>query len=347
MSEQTFPKRDWISAQASYGSQALELLRMVDTLTDQLASVAPTPPRRVAIIAIGASHAAAASAVYQMRCDGIDACRLLPSERPDGLAKFDGLALYISQSGRSAEVVALAAEQHGHDRLAITNYHPSPLGALCPAGLNLGNLSDSSVSFVSFTGTLLALGLLTDRWKDQSNADAWKQLIATTAAAVEQCDDQLQQIAQMLVACPTVDFVAPAPLMSVAEEAALMLREGPRIYATAMETRQYLHGPMDAAGTGAHVVVGGTREALLVRQLSERSRNLVYITGHDADLTDLASCHSLSLPVSLGNPVGFAIASSFVMQKLVIHTAALRNIDINEPAFVRLDTKTDRVGSST
>lgn len=347
MEDVVFPKREWISAQDSYATQSVELVAMVDRLHRQILDAAPPKPRRVAFIGIGASHAAAASPVFEMRRDNLDALRFLPSELPGGLSGFEGLAVLISQSGRSAEVVALADRQARGERFAVTNYDPSPLGMLCGRGLNLGNLSDSSVSFVSFTGTMLALAMLNDHWNGRNRADAWKRSIAESAEAVERRDADLLAIAQMLNQATSIDVVAPAPVMSTAEEASLMFREGPRLFATAMETRQYLHGPMDAAGSGAHLVFGGEREALLVKQLAERTENLVYVsdeTGIDADIP--AAVRRIVLPARLDDPVGFAIASTFVAQKLTLHTARLRDIDINAAAFKRLDTKTDRVAKN-
>lgn len=343
MTIKTHPKRAWIAAKDSFDNQATALLQMADRLDEQLERNAPPRPKKVAIVGIGASHAAAAAPAYQMRADGIDAARFLPSELPDGLRAFDGLAIYVSQSGRSAEVVAIAAENnHAAARLALTNYHPSPLADVCKDGLNLGNLPDSSVSFVSFTGTLLALGLLGDFWAGRRAIEKWKALISRSKSAAEEADGLLKLIAQTLVECPNVDFVAPAPILSVAEEAALMFREGPRIMATGMETRQYLHGPMDAAKVAAHVVIGGEREALLVKQLAEQTDKLIFITGQKTDISDIPAKHLIVLPAELSSGVEFSIAATFVTQALTLHAAALRSIDINEAVFTRLDTKTDK-----
>lgn len=340
MTKTVFPKREWISAQASFATQATELLAMVDRLDDQLQSLSPQKPKRVALVGIGASHAAAAGAIYEMRRDGLDAVRFLPSELPAGLSGFEDLTVLISQSGRSAEVVDLARNGSGADMIALTNHSPSPLGMLCEHQLNLGNLSDSSVSFVSFTGTMLALTLLADHWANRDRSTFWKQQITEIFEEVDRHDAQIRAIAAMLLETSSVDIVAPAPLMSAAEESALMLREGPRLFATAMETRQYLHGPMDAAGPGAHLVFGFAREAQLVSQLSGRTRHLAFVTTDDAN--HVPPCvHRLILPNGLANPISFAFAATIIAQKLTLHAADIRGININEAAFQRIDTKTD------
>lgn len=334
-----YQPRALIDAQSSFAVQPEALAAMVDRLEDQLQKNPIPKPQRIALVGIGASHAAAGAAAFRLRASGIDAVRFLPSEIPAGLGDPDDVTIYISQSGRSAEVVEVADRGTG-SRFALTNYQPSPLADICSRALNLGDLSDSSVSFVSFTGTLLALGMLIDSWTGRRGSDTWKTLIRSSFAAVEDASSHIDRIADLIVSCPSADFVAPAPMISVAEEAALMLREGPRIIATAMETRQYLHGPMDAAKSAAHVVFGADREALLVTQLSERTDKLVYITGENGGATNLpAIC--LRLPVPVADGIGFSIAATFAMQKLTLSTAKLRGMDINEPAFKRLDTKTD------
>ncbi|MEB2847233.1 hypothetical protein GAO09_23895 [Rhizobiales bacterium RZME27] len=342
MNTAVFPKREWISALASYATQADELIAMVDRLDDQFRRARLEKPSRVTVVGIGASHAAAATAVYEMRRHGLDAHRFLPSELPAGLSGHHGLTVLISQSGRSAEVVDLVRHGAGADQVAITNYSPSPLGTLCGREINLGNLSDSSVSFVSFTGTMLALAMLLDQWTGRNRTEHWKQQIALAAETADRLDAEIRSMSEMLLYSASIDIVAPAPLMSVAEEGVLMLREGPRLFATAMETRQYLHGPMDAAGPGAHLLFGANREAQLISQLSERTQRLAFVTGKDT--ADCTGCsHGLVLPFAPADAIPFAIASTFIAQKLTLHAADIRGFDINEAAFQRIDTKTDHL----
>lgn len=310
MNGTVFPRREWISAQASYATQADELIAMVDRLEHQFHQARLEKPSRVTLVGIGASHAAAATAVHEMRRHGLDAHRFLPSELPAGLSGHSGLTVLISQSGRSAEVI------------------------------DLGNLSDSSVSFVSFTGTILALAMLLDQWTDQSRTAHWKRQIALAAETADRLDAKIRSMVEMLLDATSIDIVAPAPLMSVAEEGVLMLREGPRLFATAIETRQYLHGPMDAAGPGAHLLFGGNREAQLIAQLAERTKRLALVTGSSAGAPTDGS-QRLILPFDTDAPLPFAIASTFIAQRLTLHAADIRGIDINEAAFQRIDTKTD------
>lgn len=341
MSPTIYQKRPWIPASDSFSRQQTALLRMVETLAGQIKRLRPERPRRLHLVGIGASHAAAAAPAHQLRSYGIETVRLLPNEMPQGAPDKGVLTIFISQSGRSAETVQIAEKIGAASCLALTNYHPSPLADVCGTTLNLGDHPDSSVSFTSFTGSMLALGFLADHWAGRSREEEWKANIRAAFSAVEVMDNQLETFAAEVADCPAVDFVAPASALSVAEEAALMFREGPRIFAAGYETRQYLHGPMDVAGNAFHIIFGAEREALLVDQLAERTSNLLFVTGRDAEHRRAAGT-TLALPVDLDDGVMFAIAATLLAQRLTLHAARARSVDIDEAVFVRLDTKTDR-----
>ncbi len=341
MSAQTYPPRPWIAAADSYAAQGQILRDLPDSLASQLRDI-PRHSDRIAILGIGASLAAAASGVHRMHGHGIDATRHNPIELAQGAGPLAGaLVIAASQSGASAEVVS-GAKQFPSDRLlSITNYAPSPLADYAGMRLNLGDHPDSSVSMPTFTATILAFGMLADHLAGTLDTVYWHDVVNGSVAAAQAAIAEIPNAPDALSRVPYVDVVAPAPLLGAAEEAALMLREGPRVAATAMETRQYLHGPMDVAGRGAHVVIGGARESLLVEQLSAKTEALVFIAT-DADVpaprAEIAARTHLDVPY--GDAVGIAIAASIVCQHLTLGVASLRGVDVDEPAFERLDTKT-------
>ncbi|RWZ68471.1 sugar isomerase [Labedella populi] len=332
------PPREWIPAAASFAAQPEALRSMIRSVPEQLANL-PARPDRLLIAAIGASHAAAASPLHVLRADGIDVTRHLPGELAAGTGTAD-LLLAISQSGRSAEVVDLAARSTAPSLVALTNYARSPLAAHASLDVTLGDHSDSSVSFLSFTGTIMALAMMADRWAGRSDEARWAAVVDAAEESAAVAEPVLAGMIDEIVSRRSVDFVAPSAALSAAEEAALMLREGPRIPATAMETRLYLHGPMDVAGDTAHVVVGGAREAILVDQLGERSSTLLFVTGRSGPRPTTDHARVIELPVDLSDGPGFSIVASVVTQRLALLASDALGIDIDEPAFTRLDTKT-------
>src|SRR5690625_3335627 len=340
MSSPRHAPRPWIGAAASFAAQPDMLRALPAHLGDQLRHL-PGRPDRVLVVGIGASYAAAAAAVRVMRSYRIDATRHLPGELP--AADGGELVLAISQSGRSAEVVEYARTVAPQRLLAVTNYHPSPLGDLCGHCLNLGDHADSSVSFLSFTGTLVALGMLAEHWTGQVRLDRWQAVVDSAIRCAQSATPKLDQSAEVLATGQFIDIAAPAALVGAAEEAALMFREGPRVPATGMDTRHYLHGPMDAAGDGAHLILGGEREPVLAKQLAERTDRVVYIGTAPAELPpEAAVAFQADLPHT--DPIGEALCATMMTQYLALRVADLRGVDIDEPAFTGLDTKPASAG---
>lgn len=340
------PPRPWIPAQQSFDSQPGVLRTMARHLAQRLVGDGvPAVPERVAVCGIGASHAAAGSAVFDMRRRGLDAVRLSAADVPDGQQIPADVVIGVSQSGRSAETVDLMSRIAPARRMAVVNYTPSPLGDIVERTLDLGDVPDSSVSFVSFTGTVVALGMLAEAWTTGVELQRWLDAVDAAETVVAQGAATIRDFASRAARAGAVDFVASAGLISAAEEGALMMREGARKPATAMETRQYLHGPMDCAGSStAHVVVGGARERRLVEQLAERTSNLLLLVpageAHpavDADVIDV--------PVPNGDAVAFVIVATMLAQELTLATSLEAGVDVDEAVFTRLDTKVDRAGA--
>jgi glucosamine--fructose-6-phosphate aminotransferase (isomerizing) len=251
-----------------------------------------------------------------------------------------------SQSGRSAEVVDLVKGIDSENVLAVTNYGPSPLGDLAKHHINLGNHSDSSVSFLSYTSTVLAFGMLADHWSGTLDVKNWENIVETALSGFENAKSALDAAAHMITDGPSfADFVAPAPLASAGEEAALMFREGPLTPATAMETRLYLHGPMDVAGPGAHVIIGGDREALLAKQLGEKTSSVVFIRTDPHVAAPETVATTVDLATTADGAIGQAIEATIMAQYLALKTAEYKRVEIDAPVFTRLDTKTSEAVS--
>lgn len=345
MTSKTYPTRDWIPAKDSFAAQPQALRGMVSHVEQQLSQLPPAPQRAVAV-GIGASHAAVVAGIYRMRARGHDITRHLPEEFPlrdhTVCLDKDTLVISISQSGRSAEVVDFARRLDGQQLITLTNYSPSPLGELANTDINLGDHADSAVSFLSFTGTTLAFGMMADAWAGRLDVDHWHRTVEAALRSAESAAPHLDTVAQVLAKEPFVDVVAPAPLLGAAEETALMFREGPLLAGTGMETRLYLHGPMDVAGSGAHLVIGGEREALLVEQLAERTDKLVFIARSPSVRNPRASTlANLTVDVPNDDEVGQSITATIMAQHLALRIAELREVPIDRNVFERLDTKTD------
>ncbi len=104
-----------------------------------------------------------------------------------------------------------------------------------------------------------------------------------------------------------------------------------------MSTRQYLHGSMESAGLGVHVVLGDKRELEVAHTLSGAGHKVILITGED--IPETPTLQVVQLPKLPSAPR--AILEAVVMQILVEAVARRQNINIEEFVFHNSDTKVE------
>jgi glutamine---fructose-6-phosphate transaminase (isomerizing) len=298
------------------------------------------PSARPVLAGIGASYAALAAPLYVLRERGVAAQRTSCGELPPGGARLGDIYLGVSQSGRSRETLETLLEVPPEARAGVINAEASPLATVCPTVLRLGGLTDSGVSTVAFSATLQGLGMAVDRWTLGRPAPGWAEL-GDRVGEVLAAESQITAAAEDMAAVAAFDLVGAGPSLTAAEQGALLFRECARAVATGMETRSYLHGPMDSAGTAAHVLFGARREALLADQLAEKNVPILLVT--DADCT-ARRARVVRLPHL--EACQRAVLETVVAQVLVVAIGRLRGIAIDEDVFTRLDTKVDTVAEA-
>lgn len=288
-------------------------------------------------LGIGASLAAAAPAVWHLRSRGITTWRLGAGDTPLPLPTGEHPVIGISQSGRSAETIAALQTVERSLRYGVVNTTPSPLADLAEHRLDLGNLTDSYASTVGYTATVSALSMLAEGWDAGAIDPAWRDLGTAFRHAESALADSLDHAAESFAGASSADFVGAGPSTGSAEAGALLFREAARIPSTAMGTRQYLHGSMESAGDGVHVLFGGDREALVARMLAEAGHRTVLVTEDALESAERLAV--VRLPRS--SDTARAVFEALVLQGLVQRTAALRGVDIEEFVFHNEDTKVD------
>jgi fructoselysine-6-P-deglycase FrlB-like protein len=321
-------------------SQPAELTALVPRLAAQIEAVAadggldrPGP----VFVGIGASLAAAAAPVWALRSRGIHSWRLGAGDHPLPSPRSVHPIVGISQSGRSAETLAVLETVPEELRLAVVNNDPSPIAALPGTKIGLGNIADSYASTIGFTATVTALGMIADAWGGGAVDPGWARLgdvFAETEAAVAAA---VQAAAPAFQTAAFADFVGAGPAVGSAEAGALLLREVARIPSTGMGTRQYLHGSMESAGGGVHVVFGDGRELRLAEVLSRAGHQVVLVTSEA--VTPTATLHPIRLPHLPA--AQRAVLEALVLQLLAAAAAAARGVVIEEFVFHNDDTKVE------
>ncbi len=286
-------------------------------------------------VAIGASLAAACAPVWVLRSRGIHAWRLAAGDHPLPFPLSTHPVIGISQSGRSAETLAVLESVPPEQRCAVVNTNPSPIADVATTVIDTGNIPDSYASTVGYTSTVAALGILADAWDGGVIDPGWHDLPDEFLAAEKLLTEQVTALGPLFAQARSADFVGAGPSVGSAEAAALLFREVARLPATGMGTRQYLHGSMESAGDGVHVLFGDTREREVAATLSAAGHPVILVTSRPAPAArNLATVEIPSQP-----PAQRVIFEALVMQILAAAAADVRAVEIEEFVFHNSDTK--------
>jgi fructoselysine-6-P-deglycase FrlB-like protein len=286
-------------------------------------------------LAVGASLAAAAAPTWVLRSRGVDALRLGAGDHPLPLPASDHPVIAVSQSGRSAETLAALQTVDPALRYAVTNAHPSPITQAAGAHLSLGNLPDSYASTVGYTATIAGLGMLADAWDGGTVDPGWERLPDHVDRVETEVGGRADRLGAAFAGATSADFVGAGPSVGSAEAGALLFREVVRLPSAAMSTRQYLHGAMESAGGGVHVILGDRREAAVAHTLSAAGHAVVLVTSEP--VPPGAGLEVVRLPAL--PPAQRAVLEAVVLQVLVGQVARAAGIDVEEFVFHHDDTK--------
>jgi glucosamine--fructose-6-phosphate aminotransferase (isomerizing) len=319
-------------------TEQLRALRRLDPA--MFGDVVRAHPRlRLLLLGIGASHAALATPLWELRNAGVAAFRSTCADLPGRLDGIADLAIIVSQGGRSREPVEVAGRLAAGrvPTFALTNASDSPLRRASDSGVAVGDFPDSRVSTVGFVTTFAALGMITDLVTAGRVDERWQHLPDLIPHLVDRASPVLRDFAARFLPRGSIDLVASSQQSTAGEAVGLLFREGPLVPAAAYDTRSYLHGPMDCAGSDvSHIVIGGRREMELAHQLRERTEAILVVTTADEPSPDGVA--RVEVPGDL-TPSQRALVEVCVLQQLVAETARARGNAIDDAVFVRVDTK--------
>jgi glucosamine--fructose-6-phosphate aminotransferase (isomerizing) len=284
---------------------------------------------------IGASAHALIPAVLVLRAAGRRALAIPPGDLGDARAAALGDAfVLVSQSGASAETVRALPDLDGAPVVAISAHRESPLAEAAGAWLPLGPFEDTEVATLSYTATLQALGMLCDALLSASSG--WRDLPDLASNVLERTDGVVHGIAERFAPAVAIDAVGSGAAEASAKETALLTREGLRVPAVGMETREYLHGPLEAVGAGfGCLVFGRERELELAAELMSYGANVALITDQGAQTSSEVQVITLP-PASL---LAAPILQILPVQLLVDHIARLQRLEIGNLRREQRDTK--------
>jgi glutamine---fructose-6-phosphate transaminase (isomerizing) len=204
---------------------------------------------RIALAGLGSSRYAALTVASALRSGGGTAWAEYASSTAGTAPAGDLVFVAISASGRTREVVEAAERHRGRSLVvAVTNDPESSLAGVADLVVPLlAGEERAGIACRTFRATVAALAVLTG-----TAPDAVRPAVAALATRIERRDDWLPTLVDGLDATPSIDVLADATLLGLAEQAALMLREAPRLPATAYDSGDWLH-------TGVYLALPGHR----------------------------------------------------------------------------------------
>jgi glutamine---fructose-6-phosphate transaminase (isomerizing) len=249
---------------------------------------------------IGASAHALIPSVLALRAAGRRAFALQATELDDATARelADAFVL-VSQSGASTETVAALERIHGVPMVAISARGDSPLAEAASAWLPLGPEPDTPVATLSYTATLQALGMLCDALLGEPGS-VWSELPALAQEVLDASAEPIRERAEAFSTVTALDAVGGGPGLASARETALLGREALRLPATGMDTREYLHGPLEAVAPGfGAVVFGRERERALAESMASFGAEVLLVGDRNADVpgVSLPEVRAIAAPI--------------------------------------------------
>lgn len=224
----------------------------------------------IVLSGIGASAHALVPAVAALRAAGRRAFAVPAGElRTAAAARLGDAYVLVSQSGASVETLQALDALDGAPVVAISARGESPLAQRADVWVPLGPKPDTPVATLSYTATLQALGLLCDQLIGASTGGGWSRVPAAAAEVLERSALLMEQLADPFARIRALDAAGAGGAAASAGETALLAREALKLPAAGMETREYLHGPLEPVGPGfGEILFGRERERALAESVA-------------------------------------------------------------------------------
>jgi glucosamine--fructose-6-phosphate aminotransferase (isomerizing) len=260
----------------------------------------------------------------------------------------NGLSLFISQSGETADTLAALryCAGQGQHIASLLNVPESTIAreshvvfpTLC--GPEIGVASTKA-----FTAQLTALASLAvaaavargtiDRDEEKALVDALVSLPAAVSQALG-TEEQIQDIAKRLSKAKDVLYLGRGPMYPIAMEGALKLKEISYIHAEGYAAGELKHGPIALVDELMPVIVVAPSDELMEKTISNmqevaaRGGKIILIT--DAEGADFAG-HGVADVIVLPKVSSFVapILATIPVQLLAYHTAVFMGTDVDQP----------------
>lgn len=264
-----------------------ELADVVPAQRDAIADLPPTALVRTRwrLVGMGSSRFAALDAAARLRAGGRDAHAELASAAGMSPGGSDTLTVAISASGETPEVLAAAQRHRGMSFvLALTARPESPLSAAADAAVPLAAASAERAGIATMTyratiAALAALGALGEGGEPEAVRGSLSAAPAALRALLASREAWAGAAADVLDGGRAVHVLGDGFRAGAVEQAALVLREGPRIPAVAFDTGDWLHVGLYTLFPGDPVLLlaGSASDAEAISTIHRRGGRVVAV----------------------------------------------------------------------
>lgn len=306
---------------------------------------------RVTIIACGTSYYAGMTAKYWFENIAKIPTQVdIASEfrYSNTLLPKSGLALFISQSGETADTLAALryARENGQHIVSIINAQESSMERESDAvlhtlaGPEIGVASTKAFTTQLVTLACFALAMAKAR---QSISDEEQSLLSyalsevpSRALEVLNHDEALQALAHDLAEARDVLYIGRGTSYPIALEGALKLKEISYIHAEGIAAGELKHGPIALIDENVPVIVIAPYDELFdktasnVQEVAARQGRVIFLSD-SAGVKKLRDISQETIELPTVNPFVAPILYSIPIQLLAYHTAVAKGTDVDQP----------------
>ena len=306
---------------------------------------------KVTIVACGTSYLAGMVARYWFeRVAGINVEIDIASEfRYRGASMPEGgLAVFISQSGETADTLAALRYAHGHGNhtLAVVNVAESSMAREADAllqtraGPEIGVASTKAFTCQLVTLACLVIAMARARGAIDHEVEAHLSAaiaeVPARAAEVLNHDEMLRELAHELAEARDILYIGRATSYPIALEGALKLKEISYIHAEGFAAGELKHGPIALIDEDVPVIVIAPSDDVFEKTASNmeeviaRGARVVFLSD-EAGIRRLGDMAAATIQLPTVDPVVAPILYAIPVQLLAYHVAVIKGTDVDQP----------------
>jgi glutamine---fructose-6-phosphate transaminase (isomerizing) len=262
--------------------------------------------------------------------------------------KAGGLAIFVSQSGETADTLATLryAKEHKQHALAVVNVPTSTIAresdVVMPtlAGPEIGVASTKA--FTCQLAVLACLAIAAGRARgvlsEKDESSLARALIETPRLMAEALalEPKIEHFARDLAKCRNVLYLGRGTSFPLALEGALKLKEISYIHAEGYAAGELKHGPIALIDENMPVIIIAPHDRVFektvsnMQEVAARLGKIILLTdpdgAHDISMDSLSKLTLPAMPAAV-TPLVYAIP----VQLIAYHTAVVMGTDVDQP----------------